>query len=220
MAVLTKQNILERIRGGEIRFDPPLDGFQMQPHAVDLRLGFLFRLPKTWVLTDHGREALNIDYLGSKNGDYFEEIQLKPGQYFELLPSEFVIVTTLEEIQMPLDLMTVLYPRTSFNRRGLAVDLSGIIDAGYRGHLTIPVRNNTATQVIKMYPGERMCQIVFQALSESVTEADALRHGLNKAKYHNYGQAEIQQAQSDRNVEMKFVRCGQLDELKKQYPAV
>ena len=128
MPVLTKNNILDRIRAGGLRFDPPLDGFQIQPHAVDLRLGFAFRLPKTWELTENGREALNIDYLGTRKGDYFEEIQLVPGQTFELLPSEFVIVTTLEEIQMPLDLMTVLYPRTSFNRRGLAVDLSGIID--------------------------------------------------------------------------------------------
>ena len=183
-------------------------------------MGFAFRLPKTWELTENGREALNIDYLGTRKGDYFEEIQLVPGQTFELLPSEFVIVTTLEEIQMPLDLMTVLYPRTSFTRRGLAVDLSGIIDAGYRGHLAIPVRNNTATQVIKMYPGERMCQVVFQTLSEPVTEADALRHGLSKAKYHHYGDTEVQNAQADRAVEMKFVRSGQLKELKKQYPAV
>lgn len=220
MSVLTREEIRAYIQSGKLAFEPALDAFQMQPHAVDLRLGYEFRLPKTWALTDRGREALSVDYLNPLNGDLFEVITLTNGQYFEVLPGEFVIVTTLEKVQLSDDVMSVLYPRTSFNRRGLAVDLSGIIDVRYKGHLTIPVRNNTHTQTIRLYPGERMCQIIFQTLASTISEEDALMHGLTKSKYHEYENGQKHSAQPDKDVEMRLVREGKIDELKKTYPAL
>lgn len=168
MSVLTKDEILEQITKEKISFFPNLDSFQIQPHSIDLRLGFEFMVPKTWEMTKKGRVVLNIDYLGGVDKNNFETIELKAGQYFEILPREFVVVNTLEKVSFPADIMAVLYPRSSVNRRGLSVDLSGIIDAGYEGRLIIPVKNNTSSQVIRLYPGERFCQLVFHRFDRAV----------------------------------------------------
>lgn len=176
MAILTKKQILERVAKDEIAFKPNLDEFQIQAHAIDMRLGFTFLIPKSWHLTDKGREALRIDHFDKHRQDYFDVIELEKGQVFELLPGEYVLASTLEAVKIPNDLMAVLYPRSSTNRKGLSVDLTGIIDSGYEGQLVIPVRNNTSSQVVKLYPGERFCQIVFERLDEPV-EAE-------KSRYH------------------------------------
>jgi len=183
--ILSKQTILNKIKNKQLAFKPNLDGFQLQPHAVDLRLGYKFFLPKTWEITKEGRKAINIDPLVPvKNNNNFETITLQKGQYFELLPEEYVVGTTLESITMSdPELMAVLYPRSSINRRGLAVDLSGIVDVHYKGNLMIPIMNNTQKQVIRIYPGERICQIVFQQLTDAITQNEAQWHGLSKAKY-------------------------------------
>lgn len=224
MGVLTRKEILARMSDGRLGFEPGLDGFQVQPHAVDLRLGTSFYLAKTWDMTERGREALKVDYLdlpgGRDNGhEYFHRLELKPGQFFEILPKEFVIVSTLEMIKiMSDDIMGVLYPRSSVNRRGLSVDLSGIIDVGYQGHLVIPIANRTQTQVIRLYPGERICQVVFQALDQAIPAHESGRHGLSDAKYAQADAAGLG-SKADKEDERRLVRTGDLDALKRDYPA-
>ena len=166
MAILVKKEILKMVADGEIGFSPELDKFQVQAHSVDLRLGYTFIIHKSWSVTNAGREAVSIDALkAKKDARFFDVVELEEGQFFDLLPGEYVTVASLETIKVPNNLMAVLYPRSSVNRRGVSVDLTGIVDAGYEGQLIIPMRNNTA-QVVRLYPGERFCQIVFEALDE------------------------------------------------------
>ena len=182
MAVLSKNQILEKIKNKELLFSPSLDKFQLGQHSIDLRLGFTFMIPKFWHMTKSGREAIDIDYLNNKNLKHFDIVELEQGQRFDILPGEYVIFSTLEVIRLPKNIMAVLYPRSSVNRRGLSVDLTGIIDAGYEGHLIIPVRNNTKSQSIRVYPGERFCQLVFEELSELVPDTDKNRY---RNRYRN-----------------------------------
>lgn len=204
--VLTKKEILERIKKGELSFDPPLDKFQLQPHSVDLRLGFTFLVPKTWQMTGNGRVGLHVDYAESRS--HFDVIGLEEGQYFEILPREFVVVSTLEKIKLPSDLMGILYPRSSINRRGLSVDLSGIIDSRYEGNLVIPVRNNTSTQVIRVYPGERFCQVVFYPLASRPKGA--------KSRYQ-YKDIVVGVLKERSAKEMRLIKKGNIRELKRLY---
>lgn len=213
--ILTRHEIAELIAAKKLAFEPVLDAWQDQPHAVDLRLGTTFYLPKTWQLTDHGREVVTVDSTETA-GANFEKIELKPGQFFELGPGESVIGSTLEKVSLAADdLMGVLYPRSSVNRRGLSVDLTGIVDAHYSGHLMIPIRNQTASQVIRLYPGERICQIVFQGLASALQKSDAMRHGAQSAKYEGAGSGELA-SKCDAEEERMLIREGRLDELKKR----
>ena len=80
--VLSKSDIQSRMSKKEIVFKPQVDGFQVQPHAIDLRLGFEFHIPKTWEVSKEGRKAITIDPLDMEaNGKSFEKIKLKPGQF-------------------------------------------------------------------------------------------------------------------------------------------
>lgn len=211
MAVLSRVDIIDYIKNGKLGFSPNLDGFQMQPHAVDLRLGTKFRLPRHWRMTDEGRLAVTVDPFES-NGDEHEVIELKAGQVFELLPGEVIIAETLERIELASDdLMAILFPRSSLNRRGLSVDLSGIVDVWYKGNLIIPVSNKT-DQVIRLYPGERICQLIFETISSPIDKDSAMQHGLNKAKYG--GDAGHKK---DRAEEILLIQEGRLEELKEKY---
>jgi len=213
--ILTRHDIVQRMGKGEIAFEPALDDYQNQPHAVDLRLGTVFYIPKIWKLTDAGREVLKVDVTQSA-GDNYEQIELKPGQFFELAPGESVIASTLEKITLKSpDLMGVLYPRSSVNRRGLAVDMTGIVDAHYSGHLMIPVLNKTQSQIIRIYPGERICQIVFQKLNQQLERSDALRHGKIEAKYNDAGAEELA-SKKDAEQEIEAIRSGDFEALKNQ----
>jgi dCTP deaminase len=210
--ILSGGEITARIEKGELEFNPEIDKFQVQQHSVDLRLGFTFLLPKSWDLTDEGRVAVWTDHL-NLNQDHrhnrYQVIELEEGQFFDILPGEFVAVTTLERIHLPGDLMGVLYPRSSVNRRGLSIDLTGIVDAGYEGNLLIPVRNNTQFQVIRMYPGERFCQIVFEEISGSPV--------LQQSRWHN--RDVLVTIQDERSTqEMEYVRSGKITRLKKDFP--
>lgn len=215
--VLTRKEILENIREGKLKFDPMIDGFQLQPHAVDLRLGREFYIPKQWKISKKGREVITIDPFDDYDSQNFDEVGLDFGQYFELLPGEFVIAKTLESVSIEAkDLMAILFPRSSINRRGLAVDLSGIIDTGYEGRLMIPIMNNTSKQVIRIYPGERICQVIFQTLKRKLSEEEVSVHGLNSAKYSK-SQKGFVGGRSDKKDEIDLVRLGKLDELKDRY---
>jgi deoxycytidine triphosphate deaminase len=209
MSVLTKSDILARVKAGSLSFTPHLDTFQVRAHAVDLRLGYTFLVPKSTRLTAKGREAIRlVDPLkDTKREDLFEVIELEEGQYFELLPDEHVSVSSLESIKLPADVMAVLYPRSSISRRGLAVDLTGIIDAGYEGQLMIPIKNHTISQVIRIYPGERFCQVVFESLNDSVQTI--------QSRYHKRDIAEG--AMKDKTVESKLIEKGSIRLLKQKH---
>jgi len=209
MPILTKANIIGRITRRDLVFEPQLDQFQLQTHSVDLRLGFSFMLPKVWEMEKVGRVAINIDPLSGFDKKYYQTIELKPGQYFEVLPKEFVIVSTLETLKIPPDIMGVLYPRSSVNRRGLSVDLTGIVDAGYKGKLIIPIRNNTESQVIRVYPGERFCQIVFYTLNGETQVRTSRYDGVNKSQ--------VGVVREESEIEMKLIREGKVDSLKRSY---
>ena len=207
MAILTKKGILERVAKKEIGFSPNLDSFQLQDHAVDLRLGFTFLIPKIWHITARGRESLDILNFDKVNADYFEIIELEQGQYFDLLPNEYVLVSTLESIKVPNDIMAILYPRSSTNRKGLSLDLTGIIDSGYEGQLTLPIRNNTSSQIVRLYPGERLCQIVFEELTEPVAP--------RKSKYHK--RDIIEGIKKEKMTESRLIFSGDIRKLKTEH---
>jgi len=207
MSIITRQQILERIKAGTLGIRPSLDQFQLQQHAIDLRLGYTFMIPKMWHMTSNGRESLDITHFDKRNNEYFDVVELEQGQYFDLLPGEYIIVSTLESVEMPNDLMGILYPRSSTNRKGLSLDLTGIIDAGYSGQLVLPIRNNTRSQPVRLYPGERLCQVCFEELSQEITPRES--------KYHR--KDIIDGVQIEKNDESSMIVGGDIKALKEKY---
>ena len=97
--ILTSQEILDRMAKNELVFTPKIDEFQIQQHSVDLRLGFSFLIPKAWELTNEGRVAVKTDHLDlNHKSQRHTLVELEEGQFFDILPGEYVAVTTLEKI--------------------------------------------------------------------------------------------------------------------------
>ena len=214
MAILTRTDIKKEISEGRLSFSPPLDQFQMQPHAIDLRLGTKFMIPKSWEITSKGRSAIKVAIDAESSDCEYDEIHLESGQFFEILPDEFVIATSLEHITLKSpNLMAILFPRTSTNRRGLNLSLSGIIDTGYEGTLIFPIKNET-NQVIRIYPGERICQIILQELSGDLTPEEANLHGVQEAKYTESSSGSYK---LDKQEERDAIVYGNLDTLKENH---
>lgn len=207
--ILSKEAIIKKIKSGELVFSPAIDQFQLQMHSVDLRLGFNFLIPKSWDLTPEGRVAIISDHLDSgTEQEKHISIQLNEGQFFDILPGEHIAVSSLESVTIPADIMGVLYPRSSVNRRGLSVDLTGIVDAGYEGHLLIPVRNNTDDQIIRIYPGERFCQLVFEDINGLVE--------LQKSRWHKLDRQMSMQSEKNEQ-EMLYLKSGKITQLKTEF---
>jgi len=210
MSILARKQILEKVTSGEIGINPPLDQFQLQAHAIDLRLGYTFMIPKQWHITPKGREAFTLDHLvNPKDSNHFDIVELEKGQTFQLLPGEYVLASTLETITWPDNLMSVLYPRSSTNRRGISIDLTGIVDAGYSGQLVIPIKNNTTSQIITLYPGERFCQITFEELTEASGKPDGT--------YHQKDVIDGFMVKENKLDELDFITRGDISQLKEKF---
>ncbi len=202
---LVRSQILEYIHQGRLIFDPQLDIFQIRMHAIDLRLGYCFKISQEWKMTDRGREAVG----GSEHGrdQEFYPIELEEGQFFDLLPGETVDVDSLEEMTIPDDVYGTLFPRTKIHRQRVHVALTGIIDAGYTGKLHIPV-TNISNRVKRLFPGERFCQIVLSSLSQPVQVELSRWHKVDTAISH----------QNERSSEEEnLVLLGKIRELKKRF---
>ncbi len=216
MAILTKKKILEKIKQKQINFEPALDKHQISPNSIDLRAGWNFYIPHTWKYTAKGRVAVTADYTDYQNfEEYFKLIKLKPGQYFEILPQEFILISTLEKIILNSgNLSGLLLPRSSALRRGIQIE-TGMIDCGYNGQLTIPVVNNSH-HIIKIYPGERLCQTQFFELTDDLSEKEAKMHGVQEAKYVGSTPYSLE-AKTDSGDELDLLKSGKLDELKNNF---
>jgi dCTP deaminase len=215
MAVLTRDDIIEFVVEGKISFSPTLDRFQLQAHSVDLRLGFTFLVPKSWHVTKKGREQLHMDFYAAERPDYFDIVELEKGQFFDLLPGEHILVSSLESVKVSDDLMAVMYPRSSTNRKGISVDQTGIVDSGYEGQLVIPIRNNTLSQTVRLYPGERFCQLVFEKLTHGVSA--------RKSRYHQKDIIEgvdVDSLEDERKIEIDLITSGDIRVLKEKYLVV
>lgn len=198
---------------GEIVFEPNVDAFQLSAATVDLRVGWNFYIPERWKYTDKGRVAINADYSDNAQiQDHYQMVKIKPGQYFEILPEESIIASTLEKITLNSGRLTgVLFPRSSAARRGLAIE-SGIVDPYFSGNLIISIRNNN-DHVVRIYPGERVCQIQIHEISDELTKEEANKKGLNDPKYYaatpyNLG------VKPDPQEEMELLRNGAIEDLK------
>lgn len=217
MSVLTKKEILEAIAKDEIGFEPMIDQFQLSPVAIDLRVGTNFFIPRLWETGEAGRTQMIINHMDdNEKNEVLETIHITPGQYFELLPGEFILISTHEKIMLKSgSLMAILFPRSSTSRRGLSIE-SGVIDPFYEGYLTIPVLNQTKTQTIKIYPGERIAQLVFHKTLFDLSREDSLTHGVSKPKYQG-SKAYRLDYKFDHHEEIRMIREGKVDDLKNQY---
>lgn len=168
--IVTKEQYLK-----EVEIIPRPDKWQINAAALDLRVGTKIYIP-----------------------DEEREHELKPGQALCIERGQHFLIQTLEKVTLPATLVGVVFPRSGTNRKGLTVDMTGIVDPGYSGKLMVPVTNLTG-KTIQFFVGERIAQIVFHR-TEQVPEE------IRQSKYH---EGEIA-AKPDKEEELELLRTGEL----------
>lgn len=86
-----------------------------------------------------------------------QDVYLKPG--------DFILASTIEHFDMPLDISGQVADKSSWARNGLSV-FNTFIDPGWKGFLTLELKNNHPTTVMSILAGDPIAQIIFQYLDE------------------------------------------------------
>jgi dCTP deaminase len=86
-----------------------------------------------------------------------QDIHLKCG--------DFMLASTMEHFRMPFDIMAYVKDKSSWARRGLAVQ-NTVIEPGWRGFLTLELTNHSPTLDIVLPRGSPVAQIIFHKLDQ------------------------------------------------------
>ena len=137
--------------------------------GVDLRLGALFKIVKGGAFIEEDSDT----GLGRRKGVKSKEIAVyvhgaKKQNEIIIKPGDYFLAQTYETINTPMDLMPLVFPRTSLFRAGLLL-LNSKTDPGYRGKLTMGLTNLSPFPV-KLQMGARICNIVFFKIEGKTTK--------------------------------------------------
>jgi len=172
--VLSDRDIKKALESGNIVIKPAPDlKTQLGSCSVDLKLGNIFRVFESGV---HGV----IDTKKNVAKEFTKEVIVQKDKAFIMQPGDFVLGTTIEDVEIPDDLVGSLEGRSSIGRLGIIVhSTAATIDAGWKGHITLELANMGKLPVA-LYPGMRICSISFEQLS---SPADVPYHKKETAKY-------------------------------------
>lgn len=152
--ILSDSTLRKLLEKGDLYIDPCSED-QIQCSSVDLRLGSEFARYS-------GREPIDV-----RKGAEAVSV-MRAENYIEILPKEFLLATTVEYIKLPSSITAFVEGRSSLGRLGLFIENAGWVDAGFEGQITLELYNANSVP-IRLYPGMRICQLVF-AMLDSVPE--------------------------------------------------
>ena len=151
--ILSRNDILKAIRRGYIVITP-FDDEIVRENGVDLRIG-----DEVAILLNNPEPLDPDNILNYDLREYYKIIKVDRG--FVLQPYMKVLISTLEYISMPNDLAGFVELRSTFARLGLSIPPT-IIDAGFKGQLTLEVHGGAFPVLLKK--GMRFAHVVFMKL--------------------------------------------------------
>jgi dCTP deaminase len=160
MAILSDGDIKKHIEEGLILIDPLEDPErQIQPSSVDLRIGSEFK----------GFKIIRKPCIDPKDKSdiesYMESFHITDKEPFIIHPGEFALATTFERVKLPDNLVARVEGRSSMGRLGITMHVTaGYIDPGFCGKITLEI-SNIGKMPVALYPGQRVCQIVFETMT-------------------------------------------------------
>lgn len=158
--ILSDRDIKKSLKSKHIVIKPTPDlSSQLGSCSLDLRLGNVFRV------FDHSKYPF-VDPFKKEIGDQItREIKVKNDEPFIIQPSDFVLATTIEYVEIPDDLTGRLEGRSSIGRLGIVIHSTAAhIECGFRGNITLEIAN-MGTMPVALYPGMRICSVSFEQLS-------------------------------------------------------
>ena len=169
MAILSDIDIKKALDEKKIIIDPLKDEKQIQPSSVDLRIGNKFKGFK--IITKPFIDPFDEVDLES----YMEEITISEKQPFIIHPGEFTLATTYETVKLPSDIVARVEGRSSIGRLGIT--------------------SNIGKMPVALYPGQRVCQIVFETMTSPSVEPYG--HHTRDSKYMNQKEPQVSKIKQD-----------------------
>lgn len=133
---------------------------QLSGASLDLRLGSEFRMfdPQSTIIDPKNKKECTTFHKVGKNGK------------FVVHPGEFVLGITNEVVGIDNTLCARIDGKSSVGRMGVVVhSTAGHVNPGWKGRLTLEISNIGRIPVI-LYPGMRICQLVFEKLTSPAHE--------------------------------------------------
>jgi dCTP deaminase len=154
LGVLTHDEIIHRVRSGEIGIDPFSEA-KVGPASVDLHLHNQFRVFRRVREIFHVTEEVDYSHVT-------EVITVEDDDYFVLMPGETVHGITHERIRLPDNVCGWLQGRSRFARVGMMVHITAsFIQPGIDNRQALEM-NNAGPMPLAIRPGIAICQFVFQ----------------------------------------------------------
>lgn len=111
-------------------------------------------LPKWKVFTPRGKNVV----LDPKNMDPAAFVDAD-GPSVDIPPNGFVLAVSVEEFDMPSDVTSIVFTKSSYARAGIAMQLTPL-EAGWRGFVTVEI-GNTTPHWSRVYANEGIAQVLF-----------------------------------------------------------
>ena len=158
--LLSDRDLKKSLKSGRIKIKPSPDfSSQLGSCYIDLRLGNTFRI------FDYSKHPFIDPFQKGGAEEITKEIRVKSGERFIIQPGDFVLATTIEEIEVPDDLTGRLEGRSSIGRLGIVIHSTAAnIECGFKGHITLELANMGKLPVA-LYPEMRICSISFEELT-------------------------------------------------------
>ncbi len=162
MSVLGIDQVLKRVREenlienlGQRELENP------EGVGVDLRLGAVYKIAEGGAFIEADgpgdlgkRKGVKSELIAEYKEDETTEVTIEPGEYY--------LVKTVESLNVPKDLMPMVYGRGSLAKSGLFL-FATKTDPGYKGFLGFGLYNFSKFPV-KFQLGARFCNIVFHTI--------------------------------------------------------
>lgn len=126
----------------------------INPASINLRLGDSFK---------RINESQHYIRLGEEVE--YEDVPLTEGHVI-IFPGEFLLATTMEYIEVPIVAAAFVQGRSSIGRAALTVQNAGFVDPGFRGHITLELKNDGPRPIV-LEPGYPVTQLVFMEAKDA-----------------------------------------------------
>ena len=147
--ILTKQEIEKLVEKKELEIEP-FDKEIIRENGLDLRIG------EEYAIYAFEDQVIDICELTS-SAHLFSKVEAKDGRIV-IPPDKFVLLTTLEYVKFPSNVVGLCNLRSTLARYGLAIPPT-IVDAGFEGNLTIEVVNASKNYIV-LRPGVRFLHVI------------------------------------------------------------
>ncbi len=146
--ILTRGEIEKLIEEGKLVIDPLFED-TIRENGLDLRIGPEYAI--------YAYENVPIDPCAIDDASEYFRVVKADGKIV-IPPRNFVLLTTIEYIKLPPNIIGLCNLRSTLARFGLSVPPT-VVDAGFEGTLTIEVVNNSPNPIV-LKTGMRFLHLV------------------------------------------------------------